>query len=228
MPIDWAIRYAPIISFIRSRRPTSILEVGSGPQGIAFFLKDSAIVGTDVRFGDRPLTNIRPVIASSIDLPFQESAFDMVVSSDMMEHLPENLRQSAMKEMLRVAARYVVVGFPSGAIAKKHDLDVAASLDRRGIRMPLWISEHLEHEYPTSEAVLDGLPLDSMRCRVVPNANWRIHKTLVLLQTSYRFNRLVRYLRLDNVNLMMALGRILDQGRTYRELIFLQGNEAVR
>jgi len=150
MSLDWAIRYAPIVSFIRTYRPRSILEVGSGPQGIAYFLKDMGVVGTDVRFGEKPLTNIRPVMASSVDLPFQENAFDMVVSSDMMEHLPKNLRQSAMKEMLRVAARYVVVGFPSGTIAKKHDLEVAAALNRRGIRMPLWISEHLEHEYPTS------------------------------------------------------------------------------
>lgn len=61
----------------------------------------------------------------------------MVVSSDMMKHLPENLRQSAMKELLRVAARYVVVDFPAGAIAKAHDLDVAAFLNRRGIRKPM-------------------------------------------------------------------------------------------
>ena len=228
MSIDWAIRYAPIINFIRTYRPISVLEVGSGPQGIAHFLKDMPVVGTDVRFGEKPLKNIRPVMASCIDLPFQENAFDMVVSSDMMEHLPENLRQRAMKEMLRVASRYVVVGFPSGAIAKTHDLDVAAFLNRRGIKMPIWISEHLEHEYPTSQLVLDGLALDSLHCRIVPNANWRIHKTLVLLQTSYRFNRLARFLRLDNVNLMMALGKILDKGQTYRELIFLQGNEAIR
>jgi len=228
MSIDWAIRYAPIISFIRTYRPISVLEVGSGPQGIAYFLKDMAVVGTDVRFGETPLKNIRPVMASCINLPFQAHAFDMVVSSDMMEHLPENLRQKAMKEMLRVAARYVVVGFPSGAIAKAHDLDVAAFLNRRGIRMPIWISEHLKHEYPTSQSVLDGLPLDSVRCRVVRNANWRLHKLLVLLQTSYHFNRLVGYLRLDSVNLMMALGRILDRGKTYREIIFLAGHDAVR
>ena len=228
MSIDWAIRYAPIVNFIRTYRPSSVLEVGSGPQGIAYFLKDMPVVGTDIRFGGIPLKNIRPVRSSCIDLPFQENAFDMVVSSDMMEHLPKNLRQSAMKEMLRVASRYVVVGFPSGAIAQAHDLDVAAFLNRLGIRLPIWIGEHLEHEYPTSQSILDGLPLDSMRCRVVRNANWRLHKILVLLQTSYHFNRLVSCLRLDNVNLMLALGRILDQGKTYRELIFLDGHDAGR
>jgi methyltransferase family protein len=228
MSIDWAIRYAPIVSFIRTHRPISVLEVGSGPQGIAYFLKDMPVVGTDVQFGEKPRKNIRPVMASCIDLPFRENAFEMVVSSDMMEHLPEKLRQSAMKEMLRIASRYVVVGFPSGAIARAHDLDVAAFLNRWGIKMPIWVSEHLEHEYPTSQSVLEGLPLDSMRCRVVRNANWRLHKMLVLLQTSYRFNRLVGFLRLDNVNLMMALGRVLDQGKTYRELIFLAGHDAVR
>ena len=225
MPIDWAIRYAPIVSFIRSCQPNSILEVGSGPQGVAYFLKDTAVVGTDIHFGELPLTNIRPVIASSTALPFHDHAFDMVLSSDMMEHLPEDLRQNAMREMLRVAARYLVVGFPSGVIAKTHDLDVAASLARRGIKMPIWLSEHLQHEYPTSQSVLRGLPVESMRCCVIANANWRLHKALVALQTSYHFNRLVKWLRLDNMKLVMSLENILHRGQTYREIIFLEGKK---
>ena len=228
MPIDWAIRYAPMVSFVRSCRPRSILEVGSGPQGIGYFLKDMPIVGTDIRFGELPLANLRPVVASSIALPFQDHAFDMVLSSDMIEHLPEGLRQTAMKEMLRVADRFVVVGFPSGSVAKMHDLEIVAYLKRQGIKIPVWISEHLQYEYPTSQSVLRGLPLDLMRCRVVANANWRIHKAIVLLQTCYHFNRLVKLLRLDNVNLLMRVGNILDCGPTYREIIFLDGNNSAR
>jgi hypothetical protein len=217
-----------MVAFVRTCRPKSILEVGSGPQGIGYFLRDVTVVGTDIRFGEAPLANVRPVAASCAALPFRNHAFDMVVSSDMMEHLPENLRQGAMKEMLRVADRFVVVGFPSGVVAKTHDLEVVAYLKRQGIKIPAWISEHLQYEYPTSQSVLRGLALDSVRCRIVSNANWRVHKAVVLMQTSYHFNRLAKLLRLDNINLLLGLGNLLDRGRTYREIIFLDGLNAGR
>jgi hypothetical protein len=217
-----------MVGFVRTCRPRSILEVGSGPQGIGYFLRDVTVVGTDIRFGEAPLANVRPVVASCAVLPFRDRAFDLVVSSDMMEHLPENMRQGAMKEMLRVADRFVVVGFPSGIVAKTHDLEVVACLKRQGIKIPVWVSEHLQYEYPTSQSVLRGLALDSVRCRIVPNANWRVHKAVVLLQTSYHFNRLAKLLRLDNINLLMGLGKLLDRGRTYREIIFLDGMNAAR
>jgi len=228
MSLDWAIRYAPIIRFIKSQRPSSVLEVGSGPQGLAYYLRDVHIVGTDLRFGDLPLKNIRPVIASSTALPFRENAFDMVISSDMMEHLPEKLRSFAMNEMLRVANKIVVVGFPSGPIAKEHDLALSSHIKSRGMKLPIWLGEHLENEYPNSESVLRGLPLASMRCRVVGNANWRLHKTVVLLQMHYYFNRVVRFFRLDSMNLMIVLGRFLDWGQTYREIIFLEAKDPLR
>jgi len=226
MALDWAIRYAPMVSFIRSRRPKSILEVGSGPQGIAYFLTDTRVVGTDIRFGERPLPNVLPTISSSIALPFRNRSFDLVLSSDMMEHLPENLRQNAMEEMLRVAVRYVIVGFPSGSTAKTHDMDIMAWLNRWSVKIPVWLSEHLEHDYPTSKSLLRALPLESIGYRVESNANWRIHKVLVALQTSYYFNWFVKRFRLDNINLILSLDRILNRGRTYREIIFLDANNA--
>ena len=226
MALDWAIRYGPMVSFIRTCRPNSILEVGSGPQGIAYFLNDATVVGTDIRFGERPLPNMLPTISSSIALPFRNRSFDLVLSSDMMEHLPENLRQDALAEMLRVAARYVIVGFPSGSTAKTHDLDVAAWLNRRGDKIPVWLSEHLEHDYPTSKSLLRGLPRESMGCRVVANANWRIHKALVVMQTSYYFNKAVKRFKLDNMDLILLLDPFLNCGRTYREIIFFDAVHA--
>jgi hypothetical protein len=40
MPLDLAIRYAPMVEFVRRQRPASILEVGSGVHGIAYYLED--------------------------------------------------------------------------------------------------------------------------------------------------------------------------------------------
>ena len=88
------------------------IEFGSGWKGIAYFLSDTTIVGMDIRFSKRPLPNMLPTISSLIGLPFRNRSFDLVLSSDMMEHLPENLLQDALAEMLRLAARYVIVGFP--------------------------------------------------------------------------------------------------------------------
>jgi hypothetical protein len=216
--LDWALRYAPMV--VRARGSQTILEVGSGPQGLAHYLRDAAVVGTDIAFGEAPAPNLRAVIASAEALPFREAAFDIVVSSDMMEHLPEALRIPALREMLRVAARCALVGFPSGDTARRHDRAVERFARRIGIAQPRWLTEHLQHPYPTSAALLRLPPPSGWRARVLRNTNWRVHLAVVLLGLHWRMSRLLR--GLDRIGLVALLGPLLNRGETYREIIVLE------
>ena len=222
MPLDWAIRYAPIVQFIHRCQPGSILEVGSGPQGLAYFLKNRSIVGTDVKFGELPASNMRAVSASAESLPFRDRSFELVVSSDMMEHLPASLRSAVVTEMLRVSTKYLVIGFPSGEFAKLHDTQLHATLEQRKAKPLRWLDEHRQHEYPTSEAIVEALANERVRYHIKLNANWRLHRAIVLLQTNYRFNRLVSGLRLDNVKLASIMAPLWDRPPAYREILFIE------
>jgi SAM-dependent methyltransferase len=222
LPLDWAIRYAPIVQFVQTNRPKSILDVGSGPQGLAYYLADQRVVGTDVKFGEPPVKNMRAVAASAADLPFRDRSFDLVVSSDMMEHLPVAMRGPVVRELLRVSRRHLIIGFPSGKTAKLHDSELRSTLQRRKAKPLPWLEEHVQHQYPTSDAIIEALANCEVEYRITPNANWQVHKKVVLLQTSYRFNRLVGFLKLDSLGVISLAAPILDRPPAYREIIFIE------
>ena len=92
-----------------------VLDVGCGPGYFARMLAEAAgpegsVVGVDaapemVEYAGRKarrLTNCRFLTGAAELLPVDDGSFDVVVSSLMMHHLPEDQRAGAVGEMLRV------------------------------------------------------------------------------------------------------------------------------
>jgi hypothetical protein len=216
--LNWIIRYAPIIDFVQEH-PGTVLEVGSGSFGLACYLPDLPIVGTDIEFNTAVQGNLRPVIASVDNLPFKSGSFDLVISSDMLEHIPEALRARAIEEILRVARKHVVIGFPSGAIAERTDRQIYGSLKKLKIAAPSWLLEHFLNPYPTSASVMRVLPPKGLTTRIIANGNCLIHKAVILGETKPLILRFL--MKLDRINRIRALSPIINFGRTYREIMLI-------
>lgn len=98
---------------------TSVLEVGCNVGGnlrwVADLLPEARIVGVDVN--ERALAALRTafpgveaVPASATELPFGDASFDLVFTTGVLIHLPDDALPVAMGEIVRCSRRYVLCG----------------------------------------------------------------------------------------------------------------------
>jgi len=217
--LNWALRYAPVVEFL-SRTEGTILEVGSGHQGVAAFLGRRQCVGVDLDFAGSCSPNLVPVRASALALPFTANAFDCVVSLDMLEHIAQADRSTAVAELLRVAGRYLVLGFPSGEAALKTDRRVSAFFGLFG-KSPDWLREHLSlGGHPTVKAVQEVIGDQARLLDLKRNSNATLHGLVTigdhLPVTSWLMKRVA------NVELISRAAPLLNAGTTYRSILFYE------
>lgn len=112
LPFDHYQRYAAAAQLIQSLglEQPAVLEVGANRQRLlGQFLPGATLLYTDLHAegDDKDF-----VVADATNLPFQNQEFDVVVSLDVLEHVPAGLRAKAVSEMSRVSKRAVILGFP--------------------------------------------------------------------------------------------------------------------
>jgi SAM-dependent methyltransferase len=156
--INWKVRYAALLALEPplSDPARRVLEVGSGSEGIARYLK-RRVVGVDRAFDGPVNASLEPVRGSILALPFSSRAFDDVVCVDTLEHLDRADRPRALGELIRVARNRVIISGPAGAFAQWGDEAYAKHLSRRPRPLPLWLAEHLRHGIPSLQEVLELL-----------------------------------------------------------------------
>lgn len=93
---------------------------------------------------------------SAAGLPFPNNAFDVVTSSDVIEHIPAEARSAHLDELLRVAARRVAVCFPFGSQPHvEAERGLASDLEGLGLPVPEFLEEHLEFGLPGPNQVAE-------------------------------------------------------------------------
>ncbi len=124
-------------------------------------------------FSSRPVKNMRAVRCSGCQLPFADGAFDAVVVSDVLEHVPPGQRQHLVFEVLRVARKVVIFGYPCGTAAFELDQKLYRGYQSRRLPPPVWLEEHMLHPFP-DENLLAELP-EGWRRKVMPNESLPFH-----------------------------------------------------
>lgn len=107
-----------LLAELKSLQPETILDVGCGTGYITNIMSnelDSTVIGCDMdsnrisfargNFGQEV------IIADITQLPFRDDSFDIVVASEILEHI--NCTEAALNEIARVAKKCVVITVPN-------------------------------------------------------------------------------------------------------------------
>ena len=144
---------------MREQTEPMLLDVGCGRVGMAAFMNDVTVVGVDLSPPDEYPPNFTFQEGSITNLPFDERSFPVVTCIDVIEHLPLDARGPALRELVRVASRAVLIACPQGPVAERCDAEFRRSLEARARPVPEWVFEHQAEPYPTSSVVSETIRL---------------------------------------------------------------------
>jgi SAM-dependent methyltransferase len=176
--VEWMRRHLAIVNAMEALRRTvgrdqlRVLDFGgaNGALGRAlrfYGLEDAyRLVLVDI---DRDAIESAPVrapveakvvIEPSGVLPFPDGAFDLVVSSDVFEHIPASARPHWSRELARVARLGQIHSVPADSddgtwISTDVDRQYDAWFHERFGTRDLWTSEHLTTGVPTIQSLKD-------------------------------------------------------------------------
>ena len=219
--LNWAARYYPIVRILKAHslyEEGSVLEIGSGPVGLGRFRK-VPFVGCDISFPDAPVWPMTPLIASAAALPLKDREFDVVLASDILEHIPPDIRKAVIAEALRVARKLVIFGFPCGKAAWQADRELIDTYVEANRTPPNWLTEHMEAQFPEPE-LFEGIA--GWDIKQQGNENIGFHSWLMRREMSGTF---VRASTLGMRFAPSALERLLtktDRDPFYRKIFTLR------
>jgi SAM-dependent methyltransferase len=161
LPFDTARRFAVILEFTRRLGlppRASVLDVGGHPGTLATLLRQQSPDWNVHTVDSIPDDLAHYTRADGARLPFGDATFDLVVTSDVLEHVIPADRTRFLAELGRVSRDAVLVGAPFFHPASReieHQLN-ACSEALTGTRHP-WLHEHLANGLPEVEATRAAL-----------------------------------------------------------------------
>lgn len=220
---ETAIRYFPIVKLLKKLKldKSQILEVGSGSYGISPYLRKN-ITGVDMSFDEPEYHRLRRVIGSAEKLPFKNNQFAVVILSDVLEHLPQKIREKSLLEAIRVARRVVIVSGPFGEEAFNQDKILAEySLKKTGQMHP-YFKDHLELGIPEVSNVKKWVEKSKkvQEVKIIGSYfNLGLRKQLMKLFISKR--KLIFYFYLKGLMPLVPLLRYFNNKPCYRTLMLI-------
>lgn len=222
---DVTMRYMPARLLLDGKNYRKILDVGSGDKGLAQFT-DRTIYGLDTAF-ESPAENLIPIVGSVLKVPFDDNSFDLVVSVDVLEHLPRELRQKALNEIMRVSSDTIVVGCPAGEKAEEIDRTTLKEYFHGNREEAVWwLRDHVNNGLPSVSELEEYIAKAAKKfdklvvTKKEKNINIKVYQGFInLFMTQRRIffpllsRRMVKYLK--------YFYQIFNFGQTYRTIFII-------
>lgn len=103
------VSYWHQLSFVRSTRPGSVLEVGPGEGVVTAALRREGVIVTTLDISP----DVSPDVVGSVTrIPLVDASFDTAVCAEVLEHIRFADVPQALRELRRVVRGHVVVSLP--------------------------------------------------------------------------------------------------------------------
>jgi len=103
------------IHLVLKLKPKELLEIGIGSAIVSNYLRDRGVKITTLDIDP----NLKPdVVASVLNIPFENNSFELVLAAEVLEHLPFKDFIPALEEIKRVTKKYAIISLPD----KRHVL----------------------------------------------------------------------------------------------------------
>ncbi|MDA3802700.1 MAG: class I SAM-dependent methyltransferase [Patescibacteria group bacterium] len=106
------ISYFTQIDIVRSLQPKKVLEIGVGNKTVSNYLNNNGIKVDTCDF-DKELEP--DYVADIRDLPMEDNSYDAVMACEIIEHIPWDDVEKALKELHRVSKKHVIISIPYAA-----------------------------------------------------------------------------------------------------------------
>jgi len=217
------IRYFPVINILKSDKPRSILEVGSGELGLSEFYGGS-FTGCDLikrRNIRRCFSRMKFVNADIRSLPFRAREFDLVICLDVLEHLENKDLGNALEELMRVTKKKLIVGAPMGRVSFITDRLIYLTFKILKRDVPIWLNEH-KGKLLRKKEVLKTLKEKNCSCKTISNESVFLHYWTILLDYTFNTDFLVEFIRKNsNFKYMYPFLNYIP----YRRIIIVEKND---
>jgi len=153
-----------VIQAGQAETPIKILDVGGSPTAWKFLPGYQVVTAN--------LDAVEPINLQSdgTRLPFGDGSFDVVITVDTLEHLPDDRRQAFVNELLRVAGGYVVI---TGPFANGYNEFMEATLDEFLVKAfginHRFLQEHLQNGLPVLELCQEWLSAGGAETIAIPS-----------------------------------------------------------
>lgn len=98
------------ITYVLNLTPETVLEIGPGNKTVTDALQKNGVSVTTVDIDK----NLNPDFVTSVTkLPFKDESFNLVLCSEVLEHLPFEKFKESLVELKRVSKKYVILGLPN-------------------------------------------------------------------------------------------------------------------
>jgi hypothetical protein len=187
--INWHDRYAKIIYRNKELLDTnkSVLEIGSGLNGIARYLK-RPVAAIDNNIEGKASEYLSIAKGDVLNLDILDNSYDYAVCVDVLEHIQPSLRAKAIREMLRVTRDRLIISCPCDKIAYKYEVHFSKILRKVNCKTPEWLSEHLKNGLPEVSDILKILT--ELRVEFVVTGNEGIMQHYGGLLLDIQFNKM--------------------------------------